>query len=55
MKEIFRDAHWFTDDLALNRKKRCRLYPFLCRVAENIGWMDFQQLAEYLNKEIRKY
>lgn len=55
MKEIFRDAHWLADDLALNRKKRGRLHALLCRIAENITWMDSKQRAEYLKEEIRKY
>gem|GEM_PF-6610007 len=55
MKDVFRDAHWLANDLALNRNKRDRLHAFLCRVAENIAEMESQAFAEFLRKEIRKY
>lgn len=55
MKEIFKAAHWLADDLALNKKKRGRLHALLCRIAENIGGMDYHERTEFLKWEIRKY
>lgn len=55
MKEVFRDAHWLADDLALNRNKRARLHAFLCRIAERTNQMDFQDFVAFLKEEIRKY